>query len=142
MNNHDYKQSKVHAFDSFCKTVIRNAARDYYRAMRRRMNDETFFSELATHEADILCTYDEYFTDENTFHVANDTVIVRDDDIVDALKKLPADKRDIILLYYFTQMSDSEIAKLLNMVRRTVTEQRNSILSIMRELMQDGNEKE
>ena len=141
MNNHDYEQSKVHAFDSFCKTVIRNAARDYYRALYRRMNNETLFCELPNCEYDSLCTYDEYFADENTFHVANDIVIVHDDDIVDALKKLPPDKRDIILLYYFTQMSDSEIAKLLNMVRRTVTEQRNSILKIMRELMNDGKEK-
>ena len=33
-------------FDSFCKTVLRNFARDWYRAKQRHGRNEVLFSEL------------------------------------------------------------------------------------------------
>lgn len=48
---------------------------------------------------------------------------------------LPLDKRDIILLSYFLDMSDNEIAKLLNMVRSSVAYRRTSTLKLLKELM-------
>jgi len=58
-----------------------------------------------------------------------------------ALSKLPCDKRDIILLAYFIDMSDNEIAHALNMVRSSVAYRRTSTLKLLKELMggkQDG----
>ena len=42
---------------------------------------------------------------------------------------------DIILLSYFLDMPDSEIAKALNMVRSSVAYRRSATLKLLRELM-------
>lgn len=47
-------------------------------------------------------------------------------------EKLPADKRDIILLSYFVEMTDDEIGKELDTVRQNVTKRRDHILKLMR----------
>ncbi len=49
-----------------------------------------------------------------------------------ALEKLPADKRDIILLSYFMEMTDREIARELDTVHQNVSKRRVRILKLMR----------
>ena len=56
------------------------------------------------------------------------------------LKELEAQRTEqenfeIILLSYFLDMSDNEIAKLLNMVRSSVAYRRTSTLKLLKELM-------
>lgn len=57
------------------------------------------------------------------------------DELAGAIAALPAQKRDIILLSYFLNMPDSEIAKALNMVRSSVAYRRSATLKLLRELM-------
>ncbi len=71
---------------------------------------------------------DEYSTDSHHFIVMGYDVAVKDDLISAALASLPEQKRDIILLAYFLDMTDQEIGETLNMVRRTVQYQRTSSL--------------
>lgn len=47
-------------------------------------------------------------------------VAIENEDLANALTVLPDDKRDIVLLAYFLDMNDQEIADKLDMVRRTV----------------------
>ena len=49
------------------------------------------------------------------------------------------DRRDIILLSYFLDMSDAEIANVLNMVRRSVAYRRTSTLKLLKNLMGGEN---
>ena len=42
-NNHE--QDKRHAFDSFCKKVLKHEARDYYDELKRQRNKEVSFSD-------------------------------------------------------------------------------------------------
>jgi len=51
-----------------------------------------------------------------------------------ALEKLKGDRRDIVLLAYFLEMTDQEIAKCLNLIRRTVAYRRDSSLKQLRKL--------
>ena len=62
---------------------------------------------------------DTYFTDSRTFEVIGHSVCIDDETLADAISALPVDRRDIILLSYFLDMSDAEIANVLNMVRRS-----------------------
>ena len=61
-----------------------------------------------------------YFTDSRTFEVIGHSVCIDDETLAEAISALPVDRRDIILLSYFLDMSDAEIANVLNMVRRSV----------------------
>src|SRR5699024_8328192 len=122
----DLEQSKRHAFDSFCKKVLKQEARDYYDELKRQRDREVSFSDLSEKELAQLYTEDNYFVSEQIFNVLGLNVIVTDDVIAEALQSLPERKRDIILLSYFLELSDREIGDKLNMLRSTVQYQRTN----------------
>ena len=132
-----HEKDKQHAFDSFCKKVLKHEARDCYDEIKRRREREVSFSELSERELEQLSTTDKYFATEQTFNVLGDDVIVTDETIADALRNLPERKRDIILLSYFLELSDGEIGKKLNLIRSTVQYQRTSTLRELKKMMEE-----
>lgn len=133
-NNHE--QSKQHAFDSFCKKILKHEARDYYDELNRQRSRETTFSDLSAKEMDQLYTMDKYFVAEKIFNVIGLDIIVTDDVIIKALQNLPEHKRDIILLAYFLELSDREIGDKLNLLRSTVQYQRTRTLQQLKTFME------
>ena len=105
-----------------------HTARTHYDKLRKRGDGVTVFSELSYQEQSKLASTDNYFADEYTFKVLGENVGVSDYDLADALNELPSDKLEIILLAYFLDMTDKEIANLLNMARRTVAYRRKRTL--------------
>ena len=143
MKLNDHEQNKQHAFDSFCKKVLKHEAMDYYDELKRQRSRESTFSDLSTKEMAQLYTEDKYFTTEQIFNVLSQDVIVTDDVIAKALQNLPERKRDIILLSYFLERSDREIGDKLNMLRATVQYQRTRTLQQMKIFMEgDAYEKQ
>ncbi|CCQ94181.1 putative RNA polymerase sigma factor, sigma-70 family [[Clostridium] ultunense Esp] len=134
LNNHE--QSKRHAFDSFCKKILKHEARDYYHELQRQRKKEKIFSDLSAKEMEQLYTVDKYFVTEQIFNVLGLDVIVTDDVIAEALENLPEQKRDIILLSYFLDLSDREIGDKLNMLRSTVQYQRTRTLQQIKTFME------
>jgi len=137
-----YELDKQHAFDSFCKKVLRNDVRNHYDEMKRLRDKEVSFSELSARELEQLSTTDKYFRVEQTFNVLGNDIIVNDESIAEALKVLPERKRDIILLSYFLELSDGEIGKKLNLIRSTVQYQRTSTLRELKKMMEEENANE
>ncbi|HBN28965.1 MAG TPA: hypothetical protein DEF85_02275 [Clostridiaceae bacterium] len=133
-NNHE--QSKQHAFDSFCKKILKHEARDYYDELKRQNSREITFSDLSVKEMEQLHTVDKYFVTEQIFTALGLDVIVTDDVIAGALESLSERKRDIILLSYFLELSDREIGDKLNMLRSTVQYQRTSTLRQLKKFME------
>lgn len=85
--------------------------------------------------------FDEYSSDYSRFKVLEYDIAVKDELLAEALQELPERKRDIILLSYFLDYNDVEIAELLNLVRRTVNDQRNKALKDLKNRM-EGNKHE
>ncbi|MGD9568689.1 MAG: RNA polymerase sigma factor [Sedimentibacter sp.] len=133
-NNHE--QSKQHAFDSFCKKILKHEARDYYDELNRQRSREITFSDLSAKEMEQFYTVDKYFVTEQIFNVLGLDVIVTDDVIIEALQCLSELKRDIILLSYFLELSDREIGDKLNMLRSTVQYQRTRTLQQLKTFME------
>jgi DNA-directed RNA polymerase specialized sigma24 family protein len=106
--------------------------------MKRRRAREVSFSELSEQDFAKLSGKDEYLKDAYGFHVLGHNIAVSDEQIAEALNALPKDRRDIILLSYFLDMKDKEIAKHLNLVRRTVVYRRASALRKLKKIM-EGN---
>jgi RNA polymerase sigma factor (sigma-70 family) len=117
-----------HKFDCYCKKVLKYKARDYCRKMKRRGAREVSLSELSEQGLAKLSGTDEYFKGACSFHVLGHDITVSDGQMAKALSVLSADRRDIILLSYFLDMTDREIAERLNLVRRTVAYRRASSL--------------
>lgn len=135
MKSNNHEESKQHAFDSFCKKVLKHEARDYYDELKRQRNREVIFSDLSEKEINQIYTNDKYFDIQQNFNVLGLDVIVTDDVITEVLQSLSERKRDIILLYYFLELSDREIGDKLNMLRATVQYQRTSTLRQLKNLM-------
>jgi RNA polymerase sigma factor (sigma-70 family) len=135
MKPHSHEEHIQHTFDTFCKKVLRNEARDYLDELARKRNREISFSDLPVEVMGQLSVCDIYFVEKRSFGVLDYRVYIDNDELAEAIAALPAQKRDIILLSYFLDMPDNEIAKALNMVRSSVAYRRSATLKLLRELM-------
>lgn len=138
-----HKKTVRHQFDSFCKKVLREEARDYMRCVHRLSEREVNLSELPEEQLSQLCVLDEYPSEQTSFDVQGYSVAIKDARLAEALALLSEEKRDIVLLSYFLDMNDGEIADRLNIMRRTVQRRRTSSLTEIRnrmEVLEDGEE--
>ena len=106
------------------------------RTLAKRAAREVTFSDLSESELAQLFTTDEYESDYFRFQVSGFDVLVKNELLAEALNALPERKRDIILLSYFLDMSDAEIAELLNVVRTTVFRHRKSALAKIKQYLE------
>ena len=110
---HQDEKGKQRVFDCFCKKILKHEVRDYYDEVKRLRGLEVSFTELSAQELAQLSAADEYFATEKIFNVLNYDVIVKNELIAEALLHLPKEKREIILLSYFLDMTDREIGEKL-----------------------------
>ena len=136
MNPRNHEQDIEHIFDRYCKKVLKEQNIDLQREEKRRGEREVTFSSLSAQEMASLAVADKYFMDEYVFDVLGESVGVSDGDLAEALTALPADRRDIVLMSFFFDMTDAEIAARLNMARRTVAYQRTSTLKELKKYME------
>ena len=140
------KKTVRHQFDSFCRKVLREEARDYIKHIAWRSDHEVSLSELSEEQMMQLYIVDDYPSEQFHFQVQGMGITVKDEQLADALDSLSDEKRDIVLLAYFMDMTDQEIADALNIVRRTVQYKRTSSLKEMKqrlkEVQGDGKQSE
>lgn len=130
------KKAIQQQFDCFCKKVLREEARDYIRSIKRRSEKEAAFSDLSEAQLSELSCQDEYPSNLSTFVVRGQLVTVRDDRLADAIAALSTERQEIILLSYFLDMPDREIAERLDMVRSTVQYKRKNALKEIKKKME------
>lgn len=139
------KKTVRHQFDSFCRKVLREEARNYERHIAWRSDHEVSLSELSEEQERQMYVLDEYPSEQTHFRVQGYDVAIENEDLANALTVLPDDKRDIVLLAYFLDMTDQEIADKLDMVRRTVQYKRAQSLKELKkemEVTEDGAQSE
>ena len=132
------KKKKRCTFNGFCKTVLRNEAIDAIRERKYRRKHEVTFSELSPQEENQLYTCDQYFANdeaEKSFFVAGREISAKM--LADALHSLPEEKRQAVLLYYFFDMSDKEIAELMKIPRSTVQFRRTSSFELLKRFLEE-----
>lgn len=100
---------------------------------------EVSLSELSEEQSNHIYILDQYPSDVTQFTVGEHRVAVHDDRLAQALGSLDGDKRDILLLAYFLDLSDKEIADKLNIARSTIQYKRTSSLKEMRQRMEVKN---
>ena len=124
-------------FDSYCKRILKNEAIDCFREIQKHRQREIFFSELSEREWKQLYMEDEYNLDTCNFRVQGYDVEVKDALIAEALKFLSEKKREVVLMAYYLDMSDTEIAKLLNLRQSTIHYHRTSSLKTLKEYLEE-----
>ena len=71
-----------------------------------------------------------------TFPCGND-IRVYDDELAEALKQLSERNRETLLMYYFLEMNNEEIAKKQNISRSGVFQNRHNSLALMKKLLKE-----
>lgn len=71
-----------------------------------------------------LAVWDEYMSDYTAFEVCGIEIRVLDEELAKALKQLSDRNRENLLMYYFLEMSDTEIAKVQKISRAGVFKNR------------------
>lgn len=110
-------------FDSFSKTASRNYYRDLLRAEKRR--DSHYHEEPVEYLLELLGhkdTYpsDSYPSDSFVLYVDGHSCVVESETLYEALKSLPEKQRNVLLLDFWHNLTDGEIAKRLEVTARTV----------------------
>ena len=131
-----YETTIRHQFDRICHLALKGEAANYFNHMDYRGKNEVLFSELSEKEMSRLYTMDDYETDYYQFKVLGYDIEVRNTLIAEALKNLSEKKRTVILLSYFMEMSDADIARQLNLVRSTIHEHRKRSLEMLKNIME------
>lgn len=130
-----HKEHKQHTFDSFCKKVIKHEALNAYRQIRYRRSCEISLNELPEEIMEQLAVYDHYPWEYHSFTVHGNVILIENDLLADALKQLSQENREILLMYWFLDMADCEIAECLHLARKTVNNRRLKSYRLLKELM-------
>lgn len=130
-----------HQFDTICRKVLREESRNIEKIRGRRLKKEICFSGLPQQEVNNFYVEDEYFFDHTYFEVMNQMVTVKNDKLAEAIESLAEEKQQIVLLSYFFDMTDREIAEALDLFRSTVQRKKvNSIKELKIKLEVEVNE--
>ena len=84
---------------------------------------------------DGFCSYDK-FMEIRYFQIMGMEVPVKDEAISEALYRLPEKKRKIILMSYFLDMTEKEIAECMNLVQSTVHYHKADSLRLLKKLLE------
>ena len=126
------KESVRHEFDRLCRMVLRGEAIDYDNHISWLSKHETSLSWLSESPEGQLGVLDEYPCERFCFQVQGYSILIRSKTLANALARLSNENRDIVLLSYFLDMTDQEIADKLGMVRRTVNYKHTQSLKKLR----------
>ena len=69
------------------------------------------------------------------FQIGKETVLIKNDRLAEALSAIPEKERNIILMYWFLDMADREIADFIGIARRTVNTHRQKAYLLLKKLM-------
>lgn len=124
-------------FEVFCIRVLQNEARDCYRELERMSKKMIFFSEMTAEQLNSLSSTEKYDSDFYLFEIDGYKIRVKNQKIGEAISKLSKKKQDIILLSFFLDMSEADIAKYLKLGQSTVHYHKANSLKELKKLMEE-----
>lgn len=139
MKPSDFQKTVQCRFESCLKKVVRHVVKDYQQELKRRKDKEIPFCELPDIIVEKISVLDDYDTDYTIFNVCGMDIRIFDDELAEALKQLPEKKRNNVLMYYFLEMSDTEIADIMNYTRGAVFKHRHKALEAMKGILKEKN---
>ena len=137
MKPSDFQKTIQCQFDCKLKRVVKGIVRNYRKELKRRRNKEISYCELPEIVVEKLAVWDEYESDYTAFDVCGIEVRVLDDDLAEAIKYLSEKDREILLMYFFLGMSDTEIGDRLKINRSTSFRSRKNSLEEIKKKLYD-----
>lgn len=122
-------------FDFLMKLVIQRTKISYYRESYRRSRHEKLFCDITDFALEKTRYYDNYPSEFIMFSVFDYDIYVSNKKLGKALKELSERQRNIVLLFYYLDMSDAEIAMSYAISRSSVYRNRKKALNNLKILM-------
>lgn len=120
-------------FHSFCVKCINNAAISMHRKMNTRNEKELFFEDLPPGVKESLFATNDKEEVERKFDIGNyrykESVVK--EMLAEAIAMLPMEKHKMIIMYYFDEMIDREIAEVFGLSRSTIQSKRANALKLL-----------
>jgi RNA polymerase sigma factor (sigma-70 family) len=119
-------------FDSFIKTCCRNELRNIEKYEKRLRSREVLISDFSwiDDKADVT----EIVIPD--FIIKGLDVSIEDTDLLEALQKLTARERELILLIHFTGFNPKDISEEMEVVERTIYNRHKKVLVKLKEYME------
>lgn len=132
-----YEHYNEITFESYCKVSIDRAILKGRMEKSNRAGWELSLSDLTDALLSTLCANENPVEEAamqrpTVFQVREVRIIVHDPELGQALSFVPPQKRDVLLLSYFLNMSDPEIARKLGVSKSAVQRRRVSAVEILR----------
>lgn len=130
--SHDDDQLKLEIFDSFSKTVMRNASRNFAAAAKTRRKNESVNTDIVQY---ILKTHGEnaVYPSEHFIDAVNGyCCVVATEWLYQAMLLLPPKQKEVVILEFWYGMSISEISETLRISRRSVSERKKNAFANIR----------
>ena len=137
MNQIELEEYHEYSFDAFCKKAIRNFAVDAKRIYWKKTT--------VTSDEDLLASYVKSLMNEDTYALNNYEkiyyvnglkVVVTNETVGEALKFIMPNKRAVLLLSFFMDYRDSEIARTLRITNSTVAYRKKQALKQLKVLLE------
>lgn len=124
-------------FDCLARKVIGRTVKNYNKELARRSKHEISFCEIPELEINQLGITDEYSIEFTSFDVFGTEVRVYDEKLCEAIKKLSERRRNVVLMFYFLELPDAEIAEILDISRNSVYRNRMCSLKLIRDMYEE-----
>lgn len=136
MTTQEHVTYQEQTFDSYAKRLIHNEGADARKELARRAKRETQLSALSPMELSMFTSEDEYHPEKVTLFVREYEVNVFNAVLGQALSFLPPKWRDVLVLYYFLDESDTQIAGWLGMTPAGISHRRKVALARLKDALE------
>lgn len=133
----NHEKRLVAMFDSFIKTVARNFCRNLKRAKENQ--DKHFSEEPIDYILELLSHEDRYPSDYFVLFTDELSCVVYSETLYKALFSLPENHRKVLLLDFWYDLTDEEIAKRMEVTVRTVYNYRQRAFQAIRRFYEQGS---
>lgn len=130
-----FETSVQNQFGAFCIKVLKNEMKNIYREMDKQ-HTEIDIEQIPVKELNSISVHDNYFDNQYVFNVYGKNISVYGDEIANAIQKLSPYRRNIILLSFFTDLTDREIATLMQTVHQSISRGRKKSLAELRAILE------
>lgn len=137
MTQVEFRQYQEQTFDSYVKRLIRNEGRNARKELARQAKREVSLFAMPYDDLPAVTHEDKYLLEKVGVHSRAGEVAVLDRLLGQAIMSLAPKWRDVIVMYYFLDMSDEKIGGLLQLTTGAIRHRRQTAIERLKTMLED-----
>lgn len=137
MEQAEFQRYQEETFDSYAKRLIRNESRNAKKELARQAEREISLSSLPDSGLLSAAHEDRYLLEKVDVHIQVGEVKIFDWQLGQALMSLAPKWRDVIVMYYFLDMTDDRIGGVLHLTTGAIRHRRQAAIEHLKTVLED-----